>query len=384
MIFAAAFLCLCFSFESKASNINSDTGQQFYVNYAEPATSDYEGYITLLVQNTSTGAYGVETFFWYCAANSNGNVSPCYMYITMSSSNIEFVPAGVSSADSAYYSVGCYGITGKCFWQYASSSSRYNVNYSNNGYQIVAYKYNGNVGAIAGTPASSHTAFSVYFNDSASAVLLQEIINLLLSSNDINSDVLSTVLKIYNSVDGVEQSLVSIQTYLQSCDIRLSNIYWQLDSLLKKVDTLIAEEEESNSWLEKIFNWLQDSPEQEKQEATTQGNQSTSDATTAITDNSQGFIDSLGGLASSMSYSGTDCVWTFPAITLPAIPGVMDSMQLTTEKPIDFSYWVNQIPANLLLLIQSLLTVALIIYCFKEVYGTISYVLTLRGGGNNE
>jgi len=232
--------------------------------------------------------------------------------------------------------------------------------------------------------ASSHTAFSVYFNDSASAVLLQEIINLLLSSNDINSDVLSTVLKIYNSVDGVEQSLVSIQTYLQSCDIRLSNIYWQLDSLLKKVDTLIAEEEESNSWLEKIFNWLQDSPEQEKQEATTQGNQSTSDATTAITDNSQGFIDSLGGLASSMSYSGTDCVWTFPAITLPAIPGVMDSMQLTTEKPIDFSYWVNQIPANLLLLIQSLLTVALIIYCFKEVYGTISYVLTLRGGGNNE
>ena len=83
-----------------------------------------------------------------------------------------------------------------------------------------------------------------------------------------------------------------------------------------------------------------------------------------------------------MSYSGTNCSWTFPAITLPAIPGVMDSVQLTSEQPIDFTYWVNQIPANLLLLIQSLLTIALIIYCFKEVYGTISYVLTLRGGGS--
>lgn len=85
-----------------------------------------------------------------------------------------------------------------------------------------------------------------------------------------------------------------------------------------------------------------------------------------------------------MSYSGTQCAWTFPALYLPEIPGVMSRTQLTSEKPIDFAYWVNQIPSDVLLLVRSVLTIALIGYCFKEFYGVIEYVLTMRGGGNNE
>ena len=136
--------------------------------------------------------------------------------------------------------------------------------------------------------------------------------------------------------------------------------------------------------MEKIFNWLKDSPEEEKEAASNQANQSASDAQASIEDKSAGFVDSMGGLVSSMSHTGTYCQWSFPALYLPEIPGVMSRTQLTSEQAIDFEYWVNQIPSNLLLLVRSVLTCGLIIYCFKEFYGVIEYVLTMRRGGNNE
>ena len=124
--------------------------------------------------------------------------------------------------------------------------------------------------------------------------------------------------------------------------------------------------------------------EQEEQKAEHQGNASVSEGTNAIENKGSGFVDSLNGLVSSMSYTGTQCSWTFPQVKMPAIKGVMEERVLIKEQPIDFTTWINAIPSPILLLIQSVLTMALIVYCFKELYGTISYVLTLRGGGTNE
>lgn len=124
--------------------------------------------------------------------------------------------------------------------------------------------------------------------------------------------------------------------------------------------------------------------ENEKNETQLQGEGSVNDVSSAIDDKSSGFISSIGNLVSAMSYNGTSCAWNFPSMQLPAIPGVMDEIKLTDEKPIDFEYWVNKIPPNILLLVRSVLTIALIGYCFKELYSTISYVLTLKGGGNDE
>lgn len=122
----------------------------------------------------------------------------------------------------------------------------------------------------------------------------------------------------------------------------------------------------------------------EKDEAQQSGQGSVDDVSGAIEDKSAGFISSLGNLIQTMSYTGTECAWKFPAIKLPAIEGVMPEYKLTEEQPIDFEFWVEKIPSQVLLLIRSLLTIALIVYCFKELYSTISYVLTLKGGGNGE
>lgn len=135
---------------------------------------------------------------------------------------------------------------------------------------------------------------------------------------------------------------------------------------------------------DKIIDNQNQLQENEKNEAESSGQGSVDDISGAIEDKSAGFISSITSLVSSMSYEGTACAWSFPALKLPAIEGVMPEYQLTEEKPIDFEFWVNKIPADILLLVRSLLTIALIGYCFKELYSTISYVLTLKGGGNNE
>lgn len=123
--------------------------------------------------------------------------------------------------------------------------------------------------------------------------------------------------------------------------------------------------------------------QQEKNETQQSGNNAV-EGTENIPDKSQGFISALGGLVTSLSYNGTECVWKFPKITIPSIPNVMSETVLTDEKDIDFSVWVDRIPSNIISLVRNIFTIAIIVFCFKELYDTISYVLTLKGGNADE
>lgn len=154
------------------------------------------------------------------------------------------------------------------------------------------------------------------------------------------------------------------------------------DLIIDNLGNVVEEVQESNNWLEKIFNYLNESQEQQKQEAQTQGSNSTSQGMDAIEDKGGDFAGSLSGLTNSMSYTGTECAWNFPEVKLPAISGVMDEIVLIESQPIDFTQWVNAIPDAILILVQSLLTIGLIVFCFKELYSTIAYVLTLRKDDN--
>ena len=123
--------------------------------------------------------------------------------------------------------------------------------------------------------------------------------------------------------------------------------------------------------------------QQEKNETQQSGNNAV-DGAENIPDKSQGFISALGGLVTSLSYNGTECAWKLPKITIPAIPNVIGETVLSEEKDINFAYWVEKIPSNILTLVRNLFTIAIVVYCFKELYDTISYVLTLKGGNAND
>lgn len=124
--------------------------------------------------------------------------------------------------------------------------------------------------------------------------------------------------------------------------------------------------------------------EQEKTETQNSGNDSVNDVSGSVPDKSAGMLSALQSLSNAVSYTGTSAKWTFPQMYIPAIAGMTDRINLNPEMEIDFTYWVNQIPENIMTIISALATIGLVIFAFKELYALISYVLTLKGGGNNE
>ncbi len=116
--------------------------------------------------------------------------------------------------------------------------------------------------------------------------------------------------------------------------------------------------------------------EQEKQEITDSGNQAT-DAMDSIPNESEGFINALGTFVSTMSTTDTACSITFPAIKTPSFAGI-PAATLSEEKEVDFSTAISLIPSDIMKLIQALTTIALIVFCFKELYDTISEALTRK------
>lgn len=172
----------------------------------------------------------------------------------------------------------------------------------------------------------------------------------------------------FTSIDKATQDIIDNQN--SNRQEITSNNNWNTDREIQ------ADKENTQSQIQAD----KDLYDKEHNEITNSGSSAT-DSVDAVPDRSEGFISSLGGLISALSYNGTECAWTFPSIKLPAISGVMGEMVLSEEKPIDFSFWVEKMPSNILILIRAITTIALVVYCFKELYSTISYVLTLKGGG---
>lgn len=136
---------------------------------------------------------------------------------------------------------------------------------------------------------------------------------------------------------------------------------------------------------EEIKDTIEQQGEKEKEEANEVGNESASEVSSAVPDNSSGFISGMSSLISVMSYSGTECVWEMPQLYLPELPGVMNRIDLTEDSlDIDLGSWTERIPGSVMEIVQIVCTIALVVFCFKELYGTIQYVLTLKGGGDNE
>lgn len=364
---------ICFSFSLVSLNVYAmDTHT---VSMGQPSVTDYSGYIEMLFQNNSTGNEVVYVYFWNTTPSSWDSFPS--VEISYSGSMLTFSPFGVSTLNLLY--TASDGVNSPVVVHNGEVSDAVHQNFS--GYTLKAYHVYGNYSSLSISLGSYYGGndFSVQYGEDLTYQTVSNIYNQVLKLNsDLNGqlDELQVLLSDY------------IYTHLYSLDFNVNEVLKLLEKYAPLTNDLLedikAEQIESNTWLEKIFNWLEDSPEQEKEAASTQANQSTSDAQASIEDKSAGFVDSVNGLASSMSYSGTQCAWTFPELYLPEIPGVMSRTQLTSEIPIDFSYWVNQIPSDILLLVRSVLTIALIGYCFKEFYSVIEYVLTMRGGGNSE
>ena len=360
------FFCSCFlfvpGFESNASNIPT-------VSIQEPSVSDTQGYLILELTHKTNGSIWTQVWFWSTVPYSGESWnSTAYMNLTINSSSVEFQPTvlpygtNINTCISIYDGKRGSNVGDLVYPVYMSHDGNINQGYTyepdSRYYSITGIYYSGNVNQCSATASVQNVANVVWGNESA---------------------VIDSINNVYSSIVSLDSNMI------RKADAILGELGYTHDALdrLKELNELLIEEQhKSNTWLEKIFNYLNQSEERQKNQAQVQGNDSISQGTTSIDDRGGGFSDSLGGLISPMSYNGTECAWEFPTIKLPAIPGVMGEVVLIEKQPIDFSKWVNAIPSGILLVVQSLLTIGLIVYCFKELYDTISYVLTLRGSSD--
>lgn len=362
---------------------------EFSVNYSRPSTSDYSGYVNVVSIN-SDGEYLLNTYCWVIypktvtvSSTTEHYEKKGWLSISVASDGLTFSPltnSGIPGTDTYTYLITRWSAKGSYSKVYLGSDEKA-VSFDNS--SIVGWGFYGSGYSLSSsTDKTSGKIFTVYYSEDVSSVYLKELCDLVYTSNQVSEDIKITLTSILSSVDDVEEQLTSVIKYLTSIKSLLGDVNSELELIYNSLGDIYNQQKESNHWLSKIYDYLEDTERREEENATINGensiDSSQSELDSAISSSSEGIVSSFQNLSLALSYTGTEAGWTFPAIKLPAISGVMEEVQLTSEQTIDFGYWVNQIPDSILSVIKACTTIALILFCCKEIYGMISYVLVLK------
>ena len=127
-----------------------------------------------------------------------------------------------------------------------------------------------------------------------------------------------------------------------------------------------------------IGDAVQDVIDKENEKHEQSGNSFVDQLLGLLPDPSTGVLGALKSLTDATSYTGTDAVLTIPAIVLPGIDGLFPTTEIWGGARFDFGEYMSMLPSSLLALVQSLFTIAMVVYCVFELKGIIAYCLTLR------
>lgn len=162
----------------------------------------------------------------------------------------------------------------------------------------------------------------------------------------------------------------------------LSSIEMQLRQQGQTIEEFVTEQQKTNEKLDKlpgeIGDEMQGVIDNEKQEAEGSGNDFVDQILDALPDPSTDVLAALKSLTDATAYTGTEAVLPIPAIVLPGIDGLFSETVIWGGTQFDFGEYLGFIPSSLLTLVQSLFTIAIVLYCVYELKGIISYCLTLR------
>ena len=282
-------VCVCsLSFESKAST-SAVHGQEFTMNYPEPSTGEYQGYVHLLMYNPDTvgSGYYVTTYFWTCFAVSDGKNSPCVMQVTINENSVEFAPFGASNkADSAFYVISGITNNGTFSTKKYSSTQRYSPSFQN---KIVGYKMSGNV-MIQTSISNSAVPFTVYYAPDKSTQLLMDVYDMLSTMNtQQHLDSYSLWMKlidILSECETIEEQIEKTNGFLSDNQAELEKANYNLGEILKRLNNILDEQKTQTSWLKKIWESIQKliSPEDKDSEKTDEMQSSANDKTNQLND----------------------------------------------------------------------------------------------------
>ena len=329
--------------------------------YVEVVDGSGKGYVFYLIGSDGTNTVSSNVNLGFrCSIDSDG-----YLYFKVDEDLVQngftchsfYVNQGNQVSATPYWSEGGY-----------SYIRLYSISY--------IMGYNCDVSAVP----TSYNDYSFYYSGD---VIISDKLNTI-------SDILRSVnSNITTQSEATRAKLNEILTY---CIYQNSNLEKIVDEIKKGNTSIIdnannnanAIQDNNDKNTQSIIDNQNQLAEQEKTETQNSGDKSVNDVSSSVPDKSAGMLSALQSLSNAVSYTGTVAKWKFPQMYIPAISGVTDRINLNSEMEIDFTYWVNQIPKDIRTVISALATIGLIIFAFKELYGLISYVLTLKGGGNNE
>lgn len=328
-----------------------NNGGTWFINMpiSQPNCTDEFAYIEVFTHSTEQG-FGVDTYLIHAVKDLSATIqtSNPTLVTTVNGRELTFT----TGASSYYVDIFCINSVGT-LWNIGTTQGNGTIStlYSAPA-NIACVKYYGFAVNDASTVVNNITNISaVYGNDINSIQYLYEI--LLAIQSQSNSDVVGAI----NSASQNEQN--NANAIQSNADKNASDI-----------------QQNQNDNTDKQIQADKDLYDKEHSEIESSGD-SAVDGADNIPDKSEGFISSLTNFVSAMSTTDTSCSITFPAITTPAIAGI-PSYTLSEEQDVDFSEAIALLPTSIMTLVQSLLTIGLIIFAFKELYDTISEALTRR------
>lgn len=162
----------------------------------------------------------------------------------------------------------------------------------------------------------------------------------------------------------------------------LQKVEQQLADQGKTLEDVLKEQQNMNDKLDELPGQIGDEMQgvidNEKEESKGEGNKFVDQILDALPDPSTDVLAALKGLTDATAYTGTDAVLPIPAIVLPAIDGLFPETVIWGGTNFDFGEYIALLPSSLLTLVQSLFTIAIVLFCVYELKGIISYCLTLR------
>lgn len=182
------------SFDSKAAS-----NYVFYLNYPEPAVSETQGYLQVLLRNSYTGEYNISTFFWNTVGStSSGEQVPVLAEINVGTESLTFnLISNLSSVTNVYYNLYEITVTPRYSLRAAKSTGSTTYRYADSGWYAQAWKCNGNATV---TGIANNINFDAYFSSAGYAEFLEQIVGLLGQENATLSSILVTVTNILNSI----------------------------------------------------------------------------------------------------------------------------------------------------------------------------------------
>ena len=177
-------------------------------------------------------------------------------------------------------------------------------------------------------------------------------------------------------------SLYRLQEQTGKTNAILKEVELQLAEQGKTLDDILNQQEQTNDKLDKLPSQIGDEMQgvidNEKAESESEGNKFVDQILDALPDPSADVLVAMKSLTDSMAYTGTDAVLPIPAIVLPGIDGLFPETEIWGGTDFDLGEYINLLPPALLTLVQSLFTIAIVLFCVYELKGIISYCLTLR------